>query len=209
MWAGSALEFRRPLRVGDTITRASRIMDVIGKEGRTGSLVFVKVRHEVAGPAGVTVIEDQDLVYREPSRPGAAPPPGAPARERAEWTRDVVADEVLLFRYSALTFNGHRIHYDWRYATEVEGYPALVVHGPLAATLLLDLLHRRRPEAQVTRFAFRGLAPLFAHVPFRVCGRPENHGTAVSLWAERQDGTVAMEASATLADGRPGVQEEN
>ena len=199
MWAGSTLEFRRPLRVGDTITRSSRIVDVSAKEGRTGSLVFVKVRHEVADAAGLAVLEDQDLVYREASTPGAVPPRGVPAPGGAEWTREIHPDEVLLFRYSALTFNGHRIHYDWRYATEAEGYPDLVVHGPLTATLLLELLHRERPETQLTRFTFRGVAPLFANTPFHVCGRSGDDGTSVLLWAERPDGTLAMEAAATLA----------
>jgi 3-methylfumaryl-CoA hydratase len=104
---------------------------------------------------------------------------------------------VLLFRYSALTFNGHRIHYDRRYVTEVEGYPGLVVHGPLIATLLVDLLRRERPDAALRRFEFRALAPLFDTAPFDVCGRPEYERTDVLLWAQSADGTLAMQATAT------------
>ena len=199
MWAGSTLEFRGPLRVGDAITRSSRVVDVSVKEGRTGSLVFVKVRHEVSNAIGLVVVEDQDLVYREAPAPGAAPARETPAPGDAQWVREIHAGDVLLFRYSAVTFNGHRIHYDRRYATEVEGYPDLVVHGPLTATLLLDLLHRQRPDARVARFTFRGVTPLFANAPFQVCGRSGGDGTSVALWAQRPDGTLAMEATASLA----------
>jgi 3-methylfumaryl-CoA hydratase len=110
-----------------------------------------------------------------------------------------VPDDVLLFRYSALTFNSHRIHYDRRYVTEVEGYPGLVVHGPLLATLLVDLLRRQRPGVALRRFEFRALAPLFDIAPFDVCGRPEDERGAIALWAQAADGTLAMRATATPA----------
>jgi 3-methylfumaryl-CoA hydratase len=189
MWAGGRFEFHRPLRIGETVERVSRIVDVKYKEGRSGPLVFVVVRHRI----GDAVTEEQDIVYRGH---GGTPPEPVRAPARAAWERVIHADDVLLFRYSALTFNGHRIHYDRRYATEVEGYPGLVVHGPLLATLLLDLLRRNLPQANVTRFAFRAVSPLFDVAPFAVCGRAE--GESVNLWARDMAGGLAMEATATL-----------
>jgi 3-methylfumaryl-CoA hydratase len=199
MWAGSRIEWQRPLAIGDEISRLSRIVSVVPKSGRSGALVFVVVRHEVANAAGTALTEEHDIVYREPAAPGmeaggaaANTPPAA-----AEWRRRIVPDDVLLFRYSALTFNSHRIHYDRRYVTGVEGYPGLVVHGPLLATLLVDLLRRQRPEATLKRFEFRALAPLFDIAPFDVCGRPEDDGR-VSLWAQGADGALAMRATAVV-----------
>ena len=192
MWAGNRLEFHRPLRVGETLTRTSRIEKVAYKEGRSGPLVFVLVRHEIANAEGLALTEEHDIVYRGPSRAGDAPP--APAA--AAWERTVHADDVLLFRYSALTFNPHRIHYDRRYTTQVEGYPGLVVHGPLIATLLVDLLRRNLPSAQVSRVAFRAVSPLFDTAPFSVCGQPED-GKTVRLWAKNSAGGLAMEATVT------------
>jgi len=198
MWAGSRIEFLRPLAVGSLIRRDSRIVDVSGKEGRTGPLVFVRVRHEVADEGGVVLVDEHDIVYRENPRPGDPVPPGQSAPAGHEWERTIQPDDVLLFRYSALTFNGHRIHYDRRYVTEVEGYPGLVVHGPLIATLLLDLLHRNLPGAKVSRFDFRAVKPTFDTSPFQVCGRRHEDGT-IRLWARHADGALAMDATATLA----------
>jgi 3-methylfumaryl-CoA hydratase len=199
MWAGSRLEFHHPLRVGETVSRVSRIADVEHKEGRAGPLVFVLVRHEISNPQGLALIEEHDIVYRENPKPGdpTSKPQAAPTEHA--WERTIHPDDVLLFRYSALTFNGHRIHYDRRYVTEVEGYPGLVVHGPLIATLLLDLLRRKLPDASVARFAFRAVSPLFDIAPFSVCGTPERDGKTVKLWARNADGALAMEATATLA----------
>jgi 3-methylfumaryl-CoA hydratase len=198
MWAGGRLAFQRPLAVGSAVTRTSRIEDVSGKTGRTGNLVFVLVRHEIADEAGVAIVEEHDIVYRDDPHPDAPAPVARRAPTDAQWTREIVPDDVLLFRYSALTFNGHRIHYDRRYVTEVEGYPGLIVHGPLIATLLLDLLRRQLPDAQVKTFNFRAVQPLFDTAPFAVCGRQEGDGT-VTLWARTHDGRLAMDASATLA----------
>ncbi|HSF49111.1 MAG TPA: MaoC family dehydratase N-terminal domain-containing protein [Burkholderiales bacterium] len=198
MWAGSRLEFPRPLRVGDAISRNSRIVDVSLKEGRAGPLVFVLVRHEISDPQGSAWTEEHDIVYRDNPNPGEpAPKPKAAPAEHA-WERTIHPDDVFLFRYSALTFNGHRIHYDRRYVTEIEGYPGLVVHGPLIATLLLDLLRRKLPDATVARFAFRAVSPLFDIAPFSVCGKPEGDGKTVKLWAKNAEGALAMEATATL-----------
>jgi 3-methylfumaryl-CoA hydratase len=199
MWASSRLEWSKPLRVGSAITKTSRITDVSVKEGRTGPLVFVRVRHEIGHVAGQCLVEEQDIVYRDMPKPGEPAPPASQAPTAHDFTREIQPDPVLLLRYSALTFNGHRIHYDRRYVTEVEGYPGLVVHGPLIATLLLDLLRRNMPEAQVARFAFRAMKPTFDLESFRVSGAREQDGKTVRLWAEHLDGALAMDATATLA----------
>jgi 3-methylfumaryl-CoA hydratase len=194
MWAGGRFEFHRPLRIGERIARVSRIENVTEKHGRGGALIFVLVRHEIEGVDGLAVIEEQDIVYRGESTNAVAPPAAAAAQE---WRRTIRPDDVLLFRYSALTFNAHRIHYDRRYATETDGYPGLVVHGPLIATLLLDLLRRNLPEANVSRFQFRAVSPLFDTEPFSICGQPE--GNVIRLWAKNHSGGLAMDATATLA----------
>ncbi|WP_198173336.1 FAS1-like dehydratase domain-containing protein [Cupriavidus sp. USMAA2-4] len=200
MWAGGQFEFRAPLRVGDRVVRTSTIDDVSTKEGRTGKLVFVKVRHEVCaeGLLEPSLVEFHDIVYREaqPSGDVAAIPQAAPSD--AAWRRRIVPDDVLLFRYSALTFNGHRIHYDRRYVTEVEGYPGLIVHGPLIATLLLDLLRRELPQADVASFRFRAVRPTFDLHPFHVNGQPQADGKTIHLWASDHEGWLTMDATAVL-----------
>jgi 3-methylfumaryl-CoA hydratase len=195
MWAGGRLEFLRPLHVGERISRTSTIADVQHKEGRSGPLVFVLVRHEISGEGGVALTEEHDIVYR--GHAAASEAPTAPVD--ADWVRDVHSDDVLLFRYSALTFNGHRIHYDRRYATEVEGYPGLVVHGPLIATLSIDLIRRHLPEASIDRFSFRAVSPIFDTAAFAVCGKPE--GENVRLWAKTATGALAMTAAASVSLG--------
>lgn len=197
MWAGSQLSFHRPLRVGQALLRSSRIADVRLKEGRTGPLVFVNVDHRVEADGELAIEERHDIVYRDMPAPGEVPPPPVAATAEAAWVRRIVPDDVLLFRYSALTFNGHRIHYDRRYVTAVEGYPGLVVHGPLIATLLLDLLRRHRPEAAVRQFSFRAMKPTFDIASFEVCGAPQADGT-VHLWARDAEGHLTMDARATL-----------
>jgi 3-methylfumaryl-CoA hydratase len=199
MWAGSQLRFLEPLHVGDRLTRRSSIEDVSVKRGQSGALVFVKVRHEVSKDGGPLAIREfQDIVYREAPAPGNRAPAARAAPATCAWQRLVTPDAVLLFRYSALTFNGHRIHYDLRYATEVEGYPGLVVHGPLLATLLVDLLRRERPEAVITTFEFRALRAVFDLSPFTVCGEPEVDGKAARVWIRDPDGMLAMEGRATF-----------
>ena len=155
------------------------------------------VRHEIAAAGELAIVEEHDIVYREAPRAGDAPPAKKPAPADAEWRRDVVPSDVLLFRYSALTFNGHRIHYDRRYVTTEEGYPGLVVHGPLIATLLADLARDHVAPAELATFSFRAVSPLFDIAPFAVCGKREPDG-AVRLWAQDADGHLAMEASATV-----------
>ncbi|HVE50185.1 MAG TPA: MaoC family dehydratase N-terminal domain-containing protein [Casimicrobiaceae bacterium] len=198
MWAGSQFEFRRPLCIGDSINRVSTIESVSEKTGRSGSLVFVKVRHEIHrnDDRDVAITEFHDIVFREVTSGGPAPSQRAP--ERSTWSKDWIPDDVLLFRYSALTFNGHRIHYDRRYVTEVEGYPGLVVHGPLIATMLLDLLRTHHPESRVTRFQFKAVSPLFDIHPFSVCGDPLADGNSFHLWARDHQGALAMDATAVI-----------
>ena len=199
MWAGGRLEFRHALEVGDEVRRTSRIADVTAKDGRSGKLVFVTVQHEYADRRGVAITEEHDIVYRDLPPPGAPSPATKPqpARTDEAYAREIAPDPVLLFRYSALTFNGHRIHYDRSYVTGVEGYPGLIVHGPLIATLLLDNLRRHHPEARVRAFRFRAMSPLFDIHRFTVCGR-EDEPRRHALWARNHEGALAMEAAADL-----------
>ena len=197
MWVGGRLVFEHPLQIGDEITRLSRIVSVELKEGRSGVLVFVTVRHEITNARGLAIIEEQDIVYRDTPLPSAPVAAQQTAPSDAGFERHIVPDPVLLFRYSALTFNGHRIHYDRGYVTDVEGYPGLIVHGPLIATLLLDLLKRERPDAQIRRFEFKGVSPLFDLHPFAVCGRADDQ-RRIALWARNHEGRLAMQATAEL-----------
>jgi 3-methylfumaryl-CoA hydratase len=196
MRAGGRLQFLQPLCVGDAIERTSRIVSVDAREGRTGSLVFVLVRHEISGPSGLAVVEEHDIVYR--GLGGTTPANGVPVPAGHDWERTISPDAVMLFRYSALTFNGHRIHYDRSYVTSVEGYPGLIVHGPLVATLLLELVREKLPDARVTGYRFKAVRPLFDTSDFSVCGKPSEDGKSVSLWARDAEGMLAMEATAEL-----------
>jgi 3-methylfumaryl-CoA hydratase len=193
MWAGSRLEFLRPLRVGMTIERRSTITDVVPKSGRSGALVFVTVRHEVSDREGLLLADEHDIVYRGEGALAATP---VPAPRGESWRREIRPDPVLLFRYSAVTFNSHRIHYDHPYATGVEGYAGLVVHGPLIATLLLDLLRRNAPDAVLRNYTFRALRPLCDTAPFDTCGKPDADGHSASLWTRDAQGAVTMQADA-------------
>jgi 3-methylfumaryl-CoA hydratase len=200
MWAGSQFNFHSPIRIGDDITRVSTIHDVSEKSGRTGKLVFVKVRHEIArvGEAVAGITEYHDIVYREAAGADDRSAPPQAAATASAWQQHWVPDEVLLFRYSALTFNGHRIHYDRRYVTETEGYPGLIVHGPLLATLLLDLLRHRLPQADVASYRFRAIRPTFDIDGFTVRGEPSADGKSVHLWAHDHAGWLTIDATAEL-----------
>jgi 3-methylfumaryl-CoA hydratase len=191
MWAGGEVEFLDHLRLDDRVVRRSTVGKIAFKQGRTGPLCFVAVHHEVAGPRGVAIRERHDMVYRDAGTSAAAPPPAAPTQSDLDWT--VEASPVLLFRYSAMTFNGHRIHYDLPYVTEVEGYQGLVVHGPVQATLLLQaaaVLGGNAPRG----FRYRALSPLIAGRSFRVRGRLTEGGAVCRV--ENGDGIVTMEAEA-------------
>lgn len=201
MWAGGRLQFQdaRPLWVGQDVVRQSVIISVDHKEGRSGELVFVSLRHTILdGEGQVALTEEQDIVYRGHATSAVSGAASMRAPADPVWTREIRPDASLLFRYSAVTFNGHRIHYDRTYATEVEGYPGLVVHGPLIATLLLELVHTEVPGARIENFSFRAVAPLFDTAPFLVCGHPQGNQKRISLWAQTLDGSLAMSATADL-----------
>jgi len=193
MWAGSRVEFRRPLVVGSKVKRVSRIAEVNLKEGRSGPLVFVTVRHEVSDAGGLVIADEHDIVYRGETALAAK---STPAPQGAAWRREIHPDPVLLFRYSAVTFNSHRIHYDQPYATRVEGYPGLVVHGPLIATLLMDLLRRNAPGVAVKRYRFRAMKPLYDTANFFTCGVPDESSRSARLWTRDADGDLTMDATA-------------
>jgi len=199
MWPGGRLRFHAPVTVGSAITRESSILNVSEKQGRTGKLGFVTVNHRVYCEGTFAIDEEQDIVYREPAAPGTPTPAPTAAPDAAHWHRRIVPDEVLMFRYSALTFNGHRIHYDKPYATQVEGYPNLVVHGPLIATLLMDLLRRQCPGATVLDFSYKAMRPSFMGNALHLCGQPSADGKTVELWSKDHEGWLTMTARATLA----------
>jgi 3-methylfumaryl-CoA hydratase len=195
MWAAGRLEFFDPLRVGDRVERHSKIADVNVKEGRSGRLCFVAVDHEISTARGLALKERHDSVYRDaPS--GNAAKQNAPAREeprQAQWAETKVADAVMLFRYSALTFNGHRIHYDRQYVTEIEGYPGLIVHGPLQATLLIEFAASIR-GATPRIFSFRALNPLFDGQEFTLNAADGEGG--LDFWIAGPDGRTTMAGKA-------------
>jgi 3-methylfumaryl-CoA hydratase len=192
LWAGSRVTFHRPLRVGERVERLSEIASITEKPGRESPLVFVTVRHRLSGGDGLAIEEEQDLVYRGAA--GAAASRDAGRDETiATWKRIIHPTETLLFRFSALTFNTHRIHYDRRYATDVEGYRGLVVHGPLIATLLLDLMQEHIGRGRVERFQFRAKRPTFDTSDFAVCGAPAGDGHC-ALWSTDNQGALAVSA---------------
>jgi 3-methylfumaryl-CoA hydratase len=196
MWAGGELEFIDPLRVGDQAVRTSRIADVTMKTGSTGALCFVSVEHVIATPRGPAIRERQDIVYRDMS----APPASAPARPAtpppaARHRESHMADAVLLFRYSALTFNGHRIHYDRDYVTRVEGYPGLIFHGPMQAALLVEFAAKLHHGKAPAKFSYRGVQPLFEGSEFSV--NANDAGAGLELWTANSAGQPTMKGTAT------------
>jgi 3-methylfumaryl-CoA hydratase len=198
MWAGGRFKFGAPLPIGAAASRTSRIMSVAERSGQGGSLVFVTVSHEIAHDGAIAITEEHDIVYREAARPAAVPAVQKLAPASQMWARTIDPDPVLLFRYSALTFNGHRIHYDRSYATECEAYPGLVVHGPLIATLLVDLALQNMPGARLREFSFRAIGPLFDIEHFEICGQPDSAGRKIRLWAKNPRGELVMQAEASF-----------
>ena len=200
MYAGERFRFQRPIRVGDQLRRESELTDITLKEGGTGPLVFATVVNRIIGPEGTAIEEERRTVFREEIKPGDHNQ--APRREEAPtdvpWRRRVDPDPVLLFRFSALTFNSHRIHYDRAWAMDVEGYPELVVHGPLTSTLLLDFARDAHPGRPIRSYTTQARAPLFLGAPFELRGRPTGDGRGCELWAVTPQGTVAMSAQAEL-----------
>ena len=196
MWAAGTLQCEASLRLGAVARKRSTVRSVDMKQGRSGPLVFVTVDHLLEQDGRTCIREEQNIVYREAATAPVPLPPGEKATKPAQWTAPLRPDPALLFRFSALTYNGHRIHYDRDYAVREEFYPALVVHGPLLATALLDLLVRVRPGAWVRSFAFRALRPAFDTDTLRLCAAAE--GDAVGLWTEDSLGNIGMTARATL-----------
>ena len=199
MWAGGRLHWHQPMRLGEELQRVSSIEKVQHKIGRSGELLFVQVLHRYSNPHGVCLEETHDIVFRSNADPAATPLPGVKPVHTAVWQRDIVPDEVLLFRYSALTFNSHRIHYDRRYVTQVEGYPGLIVHGPLMATWMVELLRQHSPRA-LQSFEFKAVKSVFECADQRllsVCAHPD--GEQVHAWVQDHHGDVCMQATARWA----------
>jgi itaconyl-CoA hydratase/mesaconyl-C4 CoA hydratase len=189
MWAGGRVYFDAPLLVGIEAQKTSTVTNITEKQGKTGSLLFVTVTHEISQGGKRVIREEQDIVYRVPTPPKLQ---GTEAAPSPEWAMNVDPSSTLLFRYSALTFNGHRIHYDFPYVTQTEGYPGLVVHGPLIATTMVQSFRRAHPQAQIQHLAYRGLRPLISPKPYEAAGEMVEEGLA-RLWAA-QDGTLAHQA---------------
>ncbi|MBS0560612.1 MAG: MaoC family dehydratase N-terminal domain-containing protein [Proteobacteria bacterium] len=196
MWAGGRVRFHAPLHAGEIASRTSTILSVQEKTGGSGRLVFVTVRHEIEGPGGLAIVEEHDIVYRGAEGEAVKAAPAAPPLPAGAFSRAIVPDPVLLFRYSALTGNGHRIHYDLDYVTREEGYPGLIVHGPLQATLLADLA-RRQFGRGLKSFTFRGRRPAFHNNAMTLCGWQD--AGAVKLETRDHEGAVCMTAEAVLA----------
>jgi 3-methylfumaryl-CoA hydratase len=192
MFAGRRVWFHAPLAIGDEVTRVSRIQAITPKQGRSGAMCFVTVRHEIAGPRGLAVVEEQDLVYREATPAAASKREAAPPPPEPQWTRALTLDPTMVFRYSAITFNAHRIHYDLPYTREQEGYPDLVVNGGLTTSLLWELA-RSQAGREIKASVSRNVKALFVGRPATLCGRRADGGK-VRVWALDADGELALEA---------------
>ena len=203
MRAGGHFTFAKLLEIDEKADRVSTIDNVEAKSGASGQLIFVTVRHEINGDRGARITEIENIVYREAPEKGAKPVAHRPPDLSAQWTRTITPDPVLLFNYSAATSNPHRIHYDRSYAMQTEGYPGLVVHGPLVATLLLQLLAENNPDVVVREFSYKSVGTLFDTADFRLCGRLD--GSAATLWAGARRNSLALRGQATF---RPKTRSE-
>jgi 3-methylfumaryl-CoA hydratase len=201
MFAGERVRVHRPLRLGDAVRRETTLADISHKAGSTGALVFATVVNRVFAGDVLAVEDERRTVFREEVKAGERnqAPRRDPAPTGVPWRRRVTPDPVLLFRFSALTFNSHRIHYDLRWATETEGYPGLVVHGPLTTTLLIDFARDSNPGRPIRSYATQARAPLFDVTPFELRGRPTADGRGAELWAVTPEGTIAMSAEVEFA----------
>ena len=196
MWASGSFTFHGDLVLEGDATCTMRIAEIAHKQGRSGALVFITTDHAVVQDGRTVIEERRNLVFRDMPQAGSQPRPEA-APADAAWQRTVMPDPVLLFRFSALTFNAHRIHYDADYCRTVEGYPGLVVHGPMLALLMLDLVGRHCPGRVLRRFDYRAASPLFAGEPFTVCGRPDGEGAV--LWVTGSQGQLATAGTVVFA----------
>jgi 3-methylfumaryl-CoA hydratase len=200
MYAGTRITFHAPLRVGDRLRRETELTDLQVREGGTGTLIVTTQTRRISTSRGLAITEDYDTVFREEVKPGGKS--GIPKRDEVPsnlpWRRTITAGPVALFRFSALTGNPHRIHYDRPYAMEVEGYPGLVVHGPFTQACLTNFVRDQNPGRSIRTFSMRARAPLFDTAPFDLVGRPTDGGAACEAWAVAPGATIAMQASATL-----------
>jgi len=195
VWAGCRMAFHQPIRVGDEIRRVGEVKTLTTKVGRSGPLVFTTFRDEIFGPKGLAMAEEMDIIFREDPKGVEAPPPAQARPAEPAWQRTVKADPPLLFRFSALTYNSHRIHYDYVYTTQVEKYPGLLVTGPLQAVLLLDLARRNNASRPIAEFSCRAERPVFEGASISVEGTPSADGTGARLWTSDQSGAIGMTAS--------------
>jgi 3-methylfumaryl-CoA hydratase len=199
MFAGQGFRFHRPLRIGQTVRQETELTDISLKSGATGTLVFTTVVSRISGPDGLAVEDERRIVYREEVKAGEGnqAPRREPVPDDVPWRRTIAPNPIVLFRFSALTFNSHRIHYDHEWATKVEGYPALVVHGPFTQTLLVDFARDHAGGRSIKSFVTQARAPLFDGAPFELRGRPKGDGA--ELWAVTPEGTIAMSAQVEFA----------
>lgn len=203
MFGGARTTYHKDLLIGEKMKKVQTITDVVIKEGRTGTLVICTVKNDFHGENGLAVVEEHDIVYRG-NPPADAKDSGGnsgrtnPAPDDHKWIREITPDPVMLYRYSAATVNGHRIHYDRKYVTEVEGYPGLIVHGPLTAGLLLDVALDNNPGRKLEAFSFQARAPLFDTAPFQVAGKPEADGKTIALWSVTPEGNLGTLATAVF-----------
>ena len=195
MYAGTSLRFHHPLLVGDALKRETELTDMTLRSGSTGPLLFATQTRRIFSPRGLAIVEESYTVFRDAVKPGEKS--GIPKRDtppaNLPWARQITTDPVSVFRYSAVTFNPHRIHYDRTYAMTVEGYPGLVVHGPYSQQCLIDLARDNNASRTIASFTQRARAPLFDTAPFDVAGRPVDGGEGAELWAIALSGTIAME----------------
>jgi len=197
MWVSSKIQFLAPLLIGETVLKQSRVSSVELKRGSSGPLMLLTVVHEYSVGGELRISEQQTLVYLEKDSGGGPERKGDLYTETSDWSRLIQPGPVLLFRYSALTSNTHRIHYDREYAQREEGLPGLLVHGPLTATLLAQLAHENCPGQRLIEFNFRALRPLVEGRPFSIHGKHEQ-GDKLALWALDSDGYLAVQASARI-----------
>jgi 3-methylfumaryl-CoA hydratase len=199
MWAGTQFTFHKaPLRIGDHARREQEVISIEPKSGSTGQMVFVTQRAHISGPAGLAITEERGSVFREDTKPGEKQKAPRPAPADATWSKVINPDPVLLFRFSALTFNPHRIHYDQPYATAVEGYPGMLVHGPLMSLAQIELARRSNRGRRVATYSCRALAPVYAGAPFSVHARAETDGS-VTTWIADPNGGMAQQGKVTFA----------
>jgi len=202
MWAGGRLQFLNPILVNQNIRRESEISKIDFKQGKTGNMYFVTVKHSIFADGQLAIIEEQDIVYREASNAAPAtqvPVPAPIAVKQYSYKKTFPVNTTTLFHYSALTFNSHKIHYDRPYSMEQEGYPGLVVHGPLLATLLMHTFTQKHPNKQILSFDFRAVKPVFDFNEFYICGNLQSE--EAELWIEHTDGQAAMKAKVTFKEG--------